>query len=55
MSLELSRDCPECGEERAFWRTAETTIRLGEKTKWRCPECAYAFVRIEGEEELETA
>lgn len=46
MSLELERYCPQCGEERTFYLSASTRIHLGEKTKWRCPECDYGFVRI---------
>jgi hypothetical protein len=46
MSLEQTRTCPECGAERTFWRTASTTLHLGEKTKWSCEECDYAFVQI---------
>lgn len=46
MSLELETQCPNCGEERTFWRSASTTLHLGEKTKWRCSECDYGFIRI---------
>lgn len=46
MSLELEHYCPECGEERAFWRAASTELHLGEKVKWHCPDCDYGFVRI---------
>jgi transposase-like protein len=46
MSLERDHDCPTCEEERAFYRAASTTLRLGEKVKWRCPECGYSFVII---------
>jgi len=48
MSLEREQMCPECGEERAFYRSASTMLHLGEKVKWRCPECGYGFVRIDG-------
>lgn len=48
MSLERDRECPDCGETRAFYRTASTLVHLGEKVKWRCPECGYGFVRIDG-------
>ena len=48
MSLEREQGCPECGEERAFYRSASTMLHLGEKVKWRCPECGYGFVRIDG-------
>ncbi|WP_435127221.1 hypothetical protein [Halobaculum sp. D14] len=46
MSLEMTHECPECGEEQGFWRVAAMTMHLGEKTKWRCNECDYGFVRI---------
>jgi rubredoxin len=46
MSLELERDCPECGGPRTFYLTASTNLHLGEKRKWACPDCDYAFVRI---------
>lgn len=49
MSLELERTCPVCGEERAFYRAASTTLHLGKKVKWCCPECDYRFVRIDDE------
>ena len=47
MSLELERGCPECGTERAFYRVASTTLHLGEKVKWRCPECSHGVVVID--------
>jgi len=53
MSLELEQECPECGETREFYRAASTTMHLGEKTKWHCPECDYGFVRID--DEVDTA
>jgi rubredoxin len=46
MGLEQEHDCPVCGQPRTFWLTASTTLHLGEKTKWRCSECDYAFVRV---------
>jgi rubredoxin len=49
MALELDHYCPECDEDRTFWRAASTTLHLGEKTKWRCPECNYGFVQIDGD------
>lgn len=49
MSLELERTCPVCGEERTFYRAASTTLHLGKKVKWCCPECDYRFVRIDDE------
>jgi rubredoxin len=47
MSLERAEYCPECGEERTFYRAASTELHLGEKVKWRCPECNWGFVVIE--------
>jgi len=44
--MELDRTCPECGEERTFYRAASTELHLGEKVKWRCPECGFGFVRV---------
>ena len=46
MSLERDHDCPECGASRTFYRAASTQVHLGEKIKWRCPECSYGFVTI---------
>jgi DNA-directed RNA polymerase subunit RPC12/RpoP len=46
MSLERNYDCSACDEERTFYRAASTTLRLGEKVKWRCPECGYSIVTI---------
>ncbi len=48
MSLELDHACPDCGEERTFYRAASTTLHLGTKVKWQCPDCEYGFVRIDG-------
>jgi len=45
MALELERDCPEC-DSSDFWRTASTTLHLGEKVKWDCTECDYGFVEF---------
>ncbi|WP_185715669.1 DUF7838 family putative zinc beta-ribbon protein [Halocatena pleomorpha] len=47
MSLETEHYCPSCEEKHNFYRTASTLVQLGEKTKWRCPECGYGFVRID--------
>jgi len=49
MSLEIQHECPECGSEQTFWRSASTNLHLGEKTKWHCSECDYALVRIDGD------
>jgi len=46
MSLEMDHYCPVCEETRSFWLTASTELHLGEKTKWRCPECDYGLVLI---------
>ena len=46
MSLEMDHYCPVCEETRTFWLTASTELHLGEKTKWRCPECDYGLVLI---------
>ncbi|MEF8776873.1 MAG: hypothetical protein V5A43_10295 [Haloarculaceae archaeon] len=48
MGMEQEQICPECEEERVFYRAASTKVHLGEKVKWRCPECGYGFVRIDG-------
>ncbi len=48
MSLELEHDCPHCEESRIFYKAASMTVHLGTKTKWRCPECNYAFIKING-------
>jgi rubredoxin len=46
MSLEHEHECPVCDERQVFYRAASTTLRLGEKVKWRCPDCGYCFVTI---------
>lgn len=46
MGLEREHDCPVCNERQVFYRAASTTLRLGEKVKWRCPDCGYSFVAI---------
>lgn len=48
MAQELERKCPRCGKEQMFYRAASTTLHLGEKVKWYCPECQYGFVQIDG-------
>jgi len=53
MGLERDRRCPECETVRTFYRTASTRLALGEKTKWRCPECGHGVVRIG--DDIETA
>lgn len=49
MGTELVCTCPSCGDEQTFHRMASTTLHLGEKTKWYCPECGFGFVRIGGD------
>jgi predicted RNA-binding Zn-ribbon protein involved in translation (DUF1610 family) len=49
MSLEFEHYCPNCDEDRIFYRAASTTLHLGEKVKWHCPDCDYGFVRVDGE------
>lgn len=53
MALEKEIDCPRCGKTNPFYRTAATTLHLGKKTKWRCPECSYGFIEINGISTLE--
>lgn len=48
MARKKEVDCPSCGEARSFYRTAAMTLHLGEKTKWRCSECGYGYVEING-------
>ncbi len=57
MSLERDHECPDCGDEKTFYRAASTTLHLGTKVKWHCPDCDYGFVRINGidSSESETA
>lgn len=49
MSLEIEHHCPQCGGRETFWRSASTNLHLGLKTKWRCSECDYGLVRIDGD------
>ena len=51
----LERHCPECDEDREFYRAASTTLHLGEKAKWSCPDCDYGFVRIDDAVDTATA
>lgn len=48
MSLEIERECPRCGTEQTFWRVAATTLHLGTKTKWRCEDCGFGFIEVNG-------
>ncbi|WP_169051786.1 DUF7838 family putative zinc beta-ribbon protein [Halorhabdus amylolytica] len=47
MAETSKRHCPRCETTRAFVRTARTTMELGTKVKWRCPECGFSVVNIE--------
>jgi len=47
MALEKTVDCPRCEESHSFYRTAATDLHLGERSKWRCPECSYGFIEID--------
>ncbi|SFR61739.1 DUF7838 family putative zinc beta-ribbon protein [Halogeometricum limi] len=49
MSMEIERECPSCGETATFWKTAYMEIHLGKKTKWRCAECGYGYIQIDGD------
>jgi len=44
--MELEHDCPVCGGTKTFYRAASTTVHLGRKVKWHCPDCDYGFVQI---------
>lgn len=46
MSLEKEMKCPQCEAVVSFYRTAAMNTQLGEKQKWRCPECEYGFVQV---------
>jgi hypothetical protein len=46
MSLEKKMECPQCEAIVSFYRTAAMNTQLGEKRKWRCPECEYGFVQV---------
>ena len=46
MGLERDHDYPTSDKERTFYRAASTMVNLGEKVKWRCPDCGYGFVTI---------
>jgi predicted RNA-binding Zn-ribbon protein involved in translation (DUF1610 family) len=48
MATELEHECPECGDDRTFYRAASTELHLGEKKKWTCPECGFGFIEING-------
>lgn len=48
MAMEVDRACPTCETTRTFYRAASTTLHLGTKVKWRCPECSFGFVTVNG-------
>jgi rubredoxin len=48
MTLQQDAECPSCEETRTFYRTAATSLHLGRKTKWRCPECGFGYVEVGG-------
>lgn len=48
MAMELERECPACEAVRTFRRAAGMELHLGKKAKWRCPECDYQFVTVDG-------
>lgn len=48
MSMERTQYCPNCEAETAFYRAASTTLHLGEKVKWHCPDCSNGVVTIGG-------
>lgn len=54
MALSLESDCPDCGAGE-FYKSASTTLHLGTKKKWRCTECEYGFVTINGIDTSESA
>jgi rubredoxin len=47
MSMDVERHCPHCDGTKTFYRAASTTLHLGEKVKWHCPDCTYGFVTID--------
>jgi rubredoxin len=47
MSLEREDYCPQCEADKTFYRAASTSLHLGEKVKWGCPDCDYGFVTID--------
>ncbi|WP_169302384.1 DUF7838 family putative zinc beta-ribbon protein [Halorientalis salina] len=48
MSMDREQYCPHCEAEQTFYRAASTTLHLGEKVKWHCPDCDYGYVTING-------
>jgi hypothetical protein len=47
MALSLETDCPDC-DSTEFYKSASMRIHLGIKKKWRCINCEYGFVTING-------
>lgn len=52
--MKRERSCPACETEREFYRAASTRLHLGTKVKWRCPECHFGVVTIDGEVDTAT-
>lgn len=48
MATEQEHECPDCDDEQTFYRAASTKLHLGEKKKWKCTECGYGFIEING-------
>lgn len=44
--MQLDHHCPACEADRTFGLIASTNTHLGEKAKWRCPDCEFGFVTI---------
>lgn len=47
MSSSFEAGCPDCGSAE-FYQSASMQIQLGRKKKWRCTDCEYGFVTING-------
>jgi len=54
MGSAVESECSDCGATE-FYLAANTKIHLGEKVKYRCAECDYGFVRIDGVVDTSTA
>lgn len=55
MADEMEHYCPDCGEDRTYYKTASMLVHLGEKTKWYCGECDYQIITINGIDSEATA
>jgi rubredoxin len=55
MALEREHYCPTCEDDRTFYRAASTSLHLGTKIKWHCPDCDYGFVTIDDTVDTSTA